>query len=100
PTQPRSTRFPYTPLFRSAAVQAALEPAHPLRRRAVREGVRHHVALALLLQRVVADGGGRVQAFLDVAGLEDIARLVGLARPQARSEEHTSELQSRENLVC
>src|SRR5690606_20578760 len=66
-----------------AAVQAALEPAHALRRRAVGEGIGHHVPLALLLQRVVSDGAGRGQAFFDVARLEDIARLVCAAGPQA-----------------
>src|SRR5690606_41179556 len=34
------------------------------------------------------------------AGSRDIRELGGLRRVMPRSEEHTSELQSRENLVC
>src|SRR3712207_8138978 len=74
---PRSTLFPYTTLFRSraCAVHAveALEDARQVLRRDAFAGVcdAHHVAVASF----VADGDGR-------------------------SEEHTSELQSRQYLVC
>src|SRR5688572_30985017 len=78
---PRSTLFPYTTLFRSLP--------HP-----------EHRLLLHLAARIVAD---------DVE--QDV---LGLARPllrheehrlltqagRARSEEHTSELQSQSNLVC
>src|SRR2546421_9591101 len=69
---PRSTLFPYTTLFRSD-VQAVLPAvvAHRLERR-------------------------------DPAGADDgqaIARELILAVP-VRSEEHTSELQSRSDIVC
>src|SRR5690349_12881396 len=37
------------------AVEAPLEPAHALRRRAVVEALRHDIALRTLLQRIVAD---------------------------------------------
>src|SRR3712207_7073446 len=68
---PRSTLFPYTTLFRS-------------RPSVFRQGHRHGVAVRPGLERdvVVAD-----------------ERLVH-ERGQARSEEHTSELQSRQYLVC
>src|SRR5258707_11342061 len=72
---PRSTLFPYTTLFRSRLACLVLEPAHLLAR-----------ALAdLLLQREPA-----------------AERLLLLERGAAelRSEEHTSELQSRQYLVC
>src|SRR5690606_41529754 len=94
---PRSTLFPYTTLFRSET--------------AAFDGVRH---LALGLGQFAADPA--VDRLLHVCGVEalDAARLVHLAEaggvPQlgaeiaitfnTRSEEHTSELQSRENLVC
>src|SRR2546430_10664872 len=69
---PRSTLFPYTTLFRSQAA------AHAVGRRARRE------------RRLRTDAhgdGGEVHA------------VVGAHR-DARSEEHTSELQSQSNLVC
>src|SRR2546426_4687529 len=76
---PRSTLFPYTTLFRS--VCRPLRPPRAARHQAVRVVVRVH--------------SGRVRdpvvAHLRVA--------VGEARA-ARSEEHTSELQSPCNLVC
>src|SRR3712207_8720573 len=71
---PRSTLFPYTTLFRSDAV------------------------LGLELPPPVELLGGPVlgQEVLPVpVHVEDL-----LARPQVRSEEHTSELQSRQYLVC
>src|SRR3712207_7284399 len=68
---PRSTLFPYTTLFRSA----------------VRE---QHGRRLLLARGVVGDGRERVGLLeLQVRVLE-----------RARSEEHTSELQSRQYLVC
>src|SRR5690606_42142134 len=79
-----SPRFPYTALFRSRAHgrgkrrrRAASELWGPRRRR-VRRGPRP---------------SGR--AGNGLVGDEDPR-----ARTQLRSEEHTSELQSRENLVC
>src|SRR3712207_8361735 len=80
---PRSTLFPYTTLFRSAGTrssdaQAALSPARrrrPLSRRAPRE----------------RRGTDR----LDVGD-----RRASVRRRLRRSEEHTSELQSRQYLVC
>src|SRR3712207_8563237 len=76
---PRSTLFPYTTLFRSLVGKAG-----------VLEGVTdfvsfHDYALQLLVQLLQALGGGRVSLSL---ALKD------------RSEEHTSELQSRQYLVC
>src|SRR5690606_39947885 len=50
----------------------------------------------------VRAGGDLAQAALTAIGLRDQAVLGGArgGEPMDRSEEHTSELQSRENLVC
>src|SRR3712207_8978751 len=82
---PRSTLFPYTTLFRSQSQAAALP----------------HLAHTIGLE---PDGGpGREDGGLDARQLQR-AGIVGEALqwgPSAlRSEEHTSELQSRQYLVC
>src|SRR3712207_7014991 len=74
---PRSTLFPYTTLFRSAVRPARLRQDVP------RQGDRR------LGQGERAVGEGRRAA-------EQVGRRVGAGR----SEEHTSELQSRQYLVC
>src|SRR3712207_8228433 len=80
---PRSTLFPYTTLFRSDQVHRGVELLlRRLRRLAV--GARHVLGRADLV--VEAHRGEREGA---VAGADD-----------RRSEEHTSELQSRQYLVC
>src|SRR3712207_7183974 len=78
---PRSTLFPYTTLFRSPARHEA-PPARTRR---------------------VAIAAGRLRPVLPVRRADaDRPRLGGrAARPlHVRSEEHTSELQSRQYLVC
>src|SRR5690606_39864801 len=76
--------FPYTTLFRSGDVAVFDSP---------RDGT-------LLIKRIVAVGGDRVtlqRGRLTVNGESHDA----LDQKRAvRSEEHTSELQSRENIVC
>src|SRR3712207_9252969 len=82
---PRSTLFPYTTLFRSAPVDQRLVGRD----------------LGLQAQPVVAcrpeqpRGGAEVLDRLRAAVAEH-----GLAAALVRSEEHTSELQSRQYLVC
>src|SRR5260370_28978458 len=71
---PRSTLFPYTTLFRSQGVDVGGRPDQADLARCL---FRRHVTWR------ADDGAG--------------ARLLGFA---ARSEEHTSELQSHLNLVC
>src|SRR3712207_8480682 len=79
---PRSTLFPYTTLFRSLGLgRDALGP-HPLR----------PLALAPL-------GGGVERVQLDLLTLVALGVAVH-ADDDTRSEEHTSELQSRQYLVC
>src|SRR3712207_7372921 len=90
---PRSALLPYTTLFRSVAAEQAVERLLELRalargHRLAREVRGHQQSHArAVLARAAA---------LDVAGLlqGDERRLDG------RSEEHTSELQSRQYLVC
>src|SRR2546430_13193906 len=72
PRPPRSTLFPYTTLSRSKGRSTCRKPLRPGRR----PHRRHHP--------IIAPRGNR---------LDD-------ARSLARSEEHTSELQSQSNLVC
>src|SRR3712207_7783930 len=77
---PRSTLFPYTTFFRSPAadrVDDRPQAAAARSRRAARGG-RPVAARDLALQRHGRGRGG----------------------PRLRSEEHTSELQSRQYLVC
>src|SRR2546421_9622848 len=80
---PRSTLFPYTTLFRS--LQAGVE-GHLSQVVAVVE----HRNLQLL------EGEHR----LDVLTHRGAARLPEAGDSGVRSEEHTSELQSRSDLVC
>src|SRR3712207_7863927 len=76
---PRSTLFPYTTLFRSADGDVAkLMPA---------AGLAH-------VQVVLARSLGRLREEVIVR------RLRGGSEQVPRSEEHTSELQSRQYLVC
>src|SRR5687768_17897097 len=78
PRPPRSTLFPYTTLFRSAGRVAVLQE---------------------LLERDLAEVArllGHVHDRRDLRA--DVIGLLGLQ--VERSEEHTSELQSRLHLVC
>src|SRR3712207_7503083 len=94
---PRSTLFPYTTLFRSAG--------HRVDARATVDQVVAAVAgdavgqLVAAACKVLAAGQDQV---LDVGSQGVVDR--GLHRvpagPRGRSEEHTSELQSRQYLVC
>src|SRR5688572_31852036 len=80
---PRSTLFPYTTLFRSAVrpqVQVRLK------------GVSGRRGSGCRARAQAATGGG--------FGARGAAAAVASAAPDARSEEHTSELQSQSNLVC
>src|SRR3712207_8940195 len=78
---PRSTLFPYTTLFRSSALRRdpprASHPSLHLGRGRCRDRIRPHPRCGC---ESAAAGGGRSR--------------------RCRSEEHTSELQSRQYLVC
>src|SRR3712207_8675662 len=72
---PRSTLFPYTTLFRS------------------------HDELRRSLAQIERTSGGKVS--VELAGHSNQGREIWTARVgEGRSEEHTSELQSRQYLVC
>src|SRR2546426_8291378 len=77
---PRSTLFPYTPLFRSRVVETQLESEEPIR----------DLAANVRFRLVRAEGKAAAHELTD--GEQRNRR--------ARSEEHTSELQSPCNLVC
>src|SRR2546421_4459383 len=75
---PRSTLFPYTTLFRSQEARDAL------RTRDLLFDIFQEVSAALRADEI----------------FQTLVRRVGQAFGLTRSEEHTSELQSRSDLVC
>src|SRR3712207_7150323 len=88
---PRSTLFPYTTLFRSLLGQRRVDPAQ-------RDGDVGHRGRA----DVGAVGVAEEQQRRRPAGLggEVVGLPVRAGEGEGRSEEHTSELQSRQYLVC
>src|SRR5947209_15935282 len=91
PRPPMSTLFPYTTLFRSGAPEIAeggsVAEGRPSGHRQLRSGDRH-AARAEAAREGVECGPGA----LDLPDRR--------SRRGGRSEEHTSELQSRQYLVC
>src|SRR3712207_9000731 len=86
---PRSTLFPYTTLFRSVGHDHVRRQGIGLGAEAVGDPRAH---------RRVAGGYAAGEKLVLGRGVHDH---VAVARPQhGRSEEHTSELQSRQYLVC
>src|SRR5690606_41721434 len=90
---PLPTLFPYTTLFRSRRRHGTrrerhrfMPPAHPVTHQQFQH---HRVALGASRQRPAHRRSGVV-----VLAEQFVEQL------RLRSEEHTSELQSRENLVC
>src|SRR3712207_8164826 len=83
---PRSTLFPYTTLFRSGAVDAVVRDVLA----ALAAGDREALRLALHPYLHWTEGG------VTIRGRTKVLAHLG----QRRSEEHTSELQSRQYLVC
>src|SRR5690606_41833294 len=90
----RSTLFPYTTLFRS---------------RMAKDGFKRRIAAALAvpadrdgLRRLIHECAAEAVERPALGALEAPAPASGAAERERieRSEEHTSELQSRENLVC
>src|SRR3712207_7481814 len=86
---PRSTLFPYTTLFRSRVfaqtIRLRTEGTDALLAAAREAGVRRFVAQSFASYRYALEGG---------PGKTEDDPL------DPRSEEHTSELQSRQHLVC
>src|SRR5207249_5445089 len=86
---PSSTLFPYTTLFRSLPARSGPDRGRPgARRHQPRGGAGHY-------SRPGAGGGG-ARSHRRAHGRRGRSR----DRQLARSEEHTSELQSRFDLVC
>src|SRR3712207_8119438 len=93
---PRSTLFPYTTLFRShTSVQAVADATGYSK-----AGLLHHYpSKETLREAVLAQAGTLAQGVLEQ--VRDLP--LGPARDRRaleRSEEHTSELQSRQYIVC
>src|SRR3712207_6854056 len=88
---PRSTLFPYTTLFRSAVatIVGAVDDFRGLR---WFEKLAGQVGAAII---PVAFGVWIQRFTFPVVGIHELPEWVGM-----RSEEHTSELQSRQYLVC
>src|SRR3989449_4168928 len=80
---PRSTLFPYTTLFRSPMAIATVDKAGKIER--------SNAPFARLFQGVVKG---------DAVPAQGRSILSVVAERDRRSEEHTSELQSRLHLVC
>src|SRR5690606_40008674 len=95
---PRSTLFPYTTLFRSSRLPRRHQPiAHPCL--GDDEAWRGRV-IAELLPHMRHDDP-QVVGIVHMSRPPDVLEQLLLGdHPPGRSEEHTSELQPRENLVC
>src|SRR5688572_30960440 len=94
---PRPTLFPYTTLFRSAALEVRVGADPEDRRQAAGGEIRVQAGLRIdaLTRGFRRRGGGVLR--------EPDRLLLGHCREagrRCRSEEHTSELQSQSNLVC
>src|SRR3712207_9088425 len=95
---PRSTLFPYTTLFRSVVLVRAASVSNSLHRWIE---IAHRLEHRASARQICADEAYRASG-VDAKGFLAIV-LDPHRRPQPRrqrSEEHTSELQSRQYLVC
>src|SRR3712207_9304550 len=95
---PRSTLFPYTTLFRSRLEKAIADHVFP---GAVVGIYKNGERTVLPVGHFTYESGARAMtndAIFDVASVTKAIPVACLAL--TRSEEHTSELQSRQYLVC
>src|SRR3712207_8592650 len=88
---PRSTLFPYTTLFRSAGSVSNVYTilGNPVLRRVITGALGLPAAIAV---QPIESQARAITARMKLSDLKDPAKV--------RSEEHTSELQSRQYLVC
>src|SRR5206468_6059136 len=99
PRPPRSTLFPYTTLFRSmsafrdGAIDVLVATA------VVEVGVDVPNATLMIVEGAERFGLAQLHQFRGRIGRGEHAAICALIT-EARSEEHTSELQSRSDLVC
>src|SRR5258707_14515931 len=95
---PRSTLFPYTTLFRSPNRMTKVAP------KASTSGIAAELAIRTKLKKSKKRGlrnpirSDRTSSARSAA--KDLTRSSHLRERVSRSEEHTSELQSRQYLVC
>src|SRR3712207_9540349 len=95
---PRSPLFPYTTLFRSPGDPLGFNDRRPYPERVKAEQQRTGLNEAAVV------GRGFIKGIRLVFGLTDSGFIMGsmgsVVGEKLRSEEHTSELQSRQYLVC
>src|SRR3712207_7136040 len=89
---PRSTLFPYTTLFRSLSLIAGIAPMFGF--------LGTIVGMFQLFYNLAATGDFTIQTMANGIYTKMITSATGLIIGLLRSEEHTSELQSRQYLVC
>src|SRR3712207_7133639 len=87
---PRSTLFPYTTLFRSSGIVGVERD----------ESTPGAIVRAWRAQRFELITSAHIRTEVQRNLTEDAYFSARLTREQTRSEEHTSELQSRQYLVC
>src|SRR3712207_7883718 len=90
---PRSTLFPYTTLFRSVTF-----PALPDRK--VRKELEPVFDYTISADVTDINGETRSSTEIITVGYKSLILDISVADRLPRSEEHTSELQSRQYLVC
>src|SRR5207302_10407306 len=90
PPTPRSTLFPYTTLFRSLADKA----------KTLRLGRTEPLTMEFASLTTFSRGNQRDKTYGNHHARLPLPHYVFTGLAKRRSEEHTSELQSRENLVC
>src|SRR3712207_9209173 len=95
---PRSTLFPYTTLFRSCL--EIVGDARPLRDELGPGGTNFGLLARRIVDNVVEVGEEDLARQPTVAAVGIVDETEGTVGSQPRSEEHTSELQSRQYLVC
>src|SRR3712207_8898302 len=86
---PRSTLFPYTTLFRSKIKELEVEVEKLKGELALKDNELNQTKLSSYRELKISQAGGNI-----------IPELVTGSTLEERSEEHTSELQSRQYLVC
>src|SRR5690606_42061005 len=96
PPPPRAALFPYTTLFRSRQAIGLVSQSGALGF-ALGQAIEHGVSFSHVL---TAGNSADVDVADYVSYLAEDEGCTAIACLFERSEEHTSELQSRENLVC
>src|SRR5947209_13831800 len=91
PPTPSSTLFPYTTLFRSP------QEASVFHKMTVEENL---MAVLEMMPLKNKERKERCEVLLEELNIANIRKSMGYALSGGRSEEHTSELQSRQYLVC